>query len=98
MHGPANIANQSSNVSQSIDLSSTWLVKAAETLDGIEQALPAIKDALERAAVFGEVVIIVDQGRIQTIEARPSIRTWNRGKRVGGDYDDFEPQPRRFNA
>lgn len=42
VHGPANIANQSSSVSQSIDLSSTWLVKAAETLDGIEQALPAL--------------------------------------------------------
>ncbi len=42
VHGPANIANQSSNVSQSIDLSSTWQVRAAETLDGIEQALPAL--------------------------------------------------------
>lgn len=42
VHGPANSANQSSNVSQSIELSSTWLVKAAETLDGIEQALPAL--------------------------------------------------------
>lgn len=42
VHGPANIANQSSNVNQSIDLSSTWLVTAAETLDGIEQALPAL--------------------------------------------------------
>lgn len=49
----------------------------------IEQAWPAIVDALERAAVFGEVVIVIDQGHIQTIEARPSIRTWNRGKRIG---------------
>lgn len=42
VHGPANIANQSSNVNQNIDLSSTWVGKAAETLDGIEQALPAL--------------------------------------------------------
>jgi len=54
---------------------------ARVTSQDVDEVIPAIKEALLKAPVYGEVAIVVDQGRIERIEARPRIRTWHRGKK-----------------
>lgn len=60
---------------------------ARVTAKDVDEVLPAVKEAMLRAPVYGEVVITIDQGRVERIEARPRIRTWHRGMRVGGDSE-----------
>lgn len=54
---------------------------ARVTSQDVDEVIPAIKEALLKAPMYGEVAIVVDQGRIERIEARPRIRTWHRGQK-----------------
>ncbi|MBY6272939.1 MAG: hypothetical protein CW346_12090 [Bacillaceae bacterium] len=56
---------------------------ARVTARDVDEVLPAVRDAILRAPVFGEVVITIEQGRVERIEARPNIRVWHRGMRKG---------------
>ena len=57
---------------------------ARVTARDVDEVLPAVREAILRAPVYGEVVITIEQGRVERVEARPNIRVWHRGMKRGG--------------
>jgi hypothetical protein len=60
------------------------------TDEEIHQVLPSVAEALRKVPVNGEVTIKVDAGRVTLVEAKPRLRTWKDGRRLGGQAPEEE--------